>query len=328
MATTAGGMTYERTSLANGMRVLTAPMPHVQSTSCFLMFAAGLPLRDEGVERDRALRRAHVLQGHRAPAARARHHERDRLDRRRVQRVHRQGVHGLLRQVRGRARARRIRRARRHAPPLEVRAGGDRAREGRDRRGDEHVLRHAARLHRRPLRLAPLRRPAARLGHHRLEGHGARRDARHVPRLPRPLVPADADGRRRRRQDRRRLVAKLEALLGDLAPADAGPGPRPARHERGPRVLVHTKPSDQAHVCSACAATRSRTRTATRCSCCRPCSAAGCPRACSPRCASAAGSRTTCSASTTLHRRGLALRAGAASTSTASTTRSRRSSAR
>ena len=41
MATTAGGMTYERTSLANGVRILTAPMPNVQSTSCFLMFAAG-----------------------------------------------------------------------------------------------------------------------------------------------------------------------------------------------------------------------------------------------------------------------------------------------
>ena len=43
----------------------------------------------------------------------------------------------------------RARRARRHAPPLEVRRRGDRAREGRDPRGDEHVLRHAARLHRR-----------------------------------------------------------------------------------------------------------------------------------------------------------------------------------
>ena len=41
MATTAGGMTFERISLANGVRILTAPMPNVQSTSCFLMFAAG-----------------------------------------------------------------------------------------------------------------------------------------------------------------------------------------------------------------------------------------------------------------------------------------------
>jgi predicted Zn-dependent peptidase len=39
--TTASGLTFERTTLANGVRLLTAPMPHVQSTSCFLMFAAG-----------------------------------------------------------------------------------------------------------------------------------------------------------------------------------------------------------------------------------------------------------------------------------------------
>jgi predicted Zn-dependent peptidase len=32
---------YERQELANGIRVLTAPMPHAQSTSCFLMLAAG-----------------------------------------------------------------------------------------------------------------------------------------------------------------------------------------------------------------------------------------------------------------------------------------------
>ena len=34
-------MTYERDTLRNGLRVLTAPMPHVQSTSCFVMLAAG-----------------------------------------------------------------------------------------------------------------------------------------------------------------------------------------------------------------------------------------------------------------------------------------------
>ncbi len=34
-------MTFERQTLPNGIRVLTAPMPHAQSVSCFLMFAAG-----------------------------------------------------------------------------------------------------------------------------------------------------------------------------------------------------------------------------------------------------------------------------------------------
>jgi len=32
---------YERFSLGNGLRVLTAPMPHAQSVSCFVMLAAG-----------------------------------------------------------------------------------------------------------------------------------------------------------------------------------------------------------------------------------------------------------------------------------------------
>ncbi len=33
--------TFERTTLSNGVRVLTAPMPQAQSVSCFVMFAAG-----------------------------------------------------------------------------------------------------------------------------------------------------------------------------------------------------------------------------------------------------------------------------------------------
>jgi predicted Zn-dependent peptidase len=41
MATAAGSLTYERSVLPNGIRVLTAPMANVQSTACFLMFAAG-----------------------------------------------------------------------------------------------------------------------------------------------------------------------------------------------------------------------------------------------------------------------------------------------
>ncbi len=36
------GMTvFEHSTLANGIRVLTAPMPHAQSVSCFIVFAAG-----------------------------------------------------------------------------------------------------------------------------------------------------------------------------------------------------------------------------------------------------------------------------------------------
>src|SRR5689334_1102519 len=32
---------FERTTLSNGLRVLTAPMPHAQSVSCFVMLNAG-----------------------------------------------------------------------------------------------------------------------------------------------------------------------------------------------------------------------------------------------------------------------------------------------
>ena len=180
-----------------------------------------LTLRDGRDERDRALRRAHVLQGDGAAADRARHRRRDRCDRGRVQRLHRQGVHGLLRPLRRRDARHGARRPRRHAPQLPVRPGGDRAREGRDHRGDEHVLRHAARLHRRRLRDAPLRRPAARLGHHRPQGDGPRRDAADVPRLHEHLVPARPDGRRHRRPARRRSprpargAARRPAVGGD-----------------------------------------------------------------------------------------------------------------
>ena len=181
---------FERSTLSNGTRVLTAPLPQAQSVSCLVMFAAGSRYETPRVERHRALRRAHVLQGHRAPADRTRHRRRDRRHRRRVQRVHRQGADRLLRQVRRRDARHRARRARRHAPQLEVRRRRDRAGEGRHRRGDEHVLRHAPVATSARLRAPAVRRPAARLGHHRQRGDGARRDPGHVPRLPRPLVPA------------------------------------------------------------------------------------------------------------------------------------------
>jgi acyl-CoA thioester hydrolase len=62
---------FERTTLDNGLRLLTASMPQVASTTCFIFLAAGLALRDARDERHRALRRAHVLQGNRAPPDRA-----------------------------------------------------------------------------------------------------------------------------------------------------------------------------------------------------------------------------------------------------------------
>ena len=159
----------------------------------------GLALRDTRVERHRPLRRAHVLQGHRAPADLTRDRRRDRRHRRRVQRLHQQGADRLLRQVRRGDARHGAGRARGHAAAVEVRRRRDRAGEGRHRRGDEHVLRHAPQLHRLDLRAAAVRRPAARLGRHRAQGDGARRDAGDVPLVSRPLVPARAHGDRSRR---------------------------------------------------------------------------------------------------------------------------------
>ena len=169
---------YERHTLSNGLRVLTAPLGHAQSVACYVMLAAGSRYENASNRGHRALRRAHVLQGDGAAADRARHRDGGRLDRRRVQRVHVEGVHGLLHPLRGRAARPGVRRARRHAAQLEVRLRGARAREGRDHRGDEHVRRHAARLHRLGVRGAAVRIEPARLGDARHEGDDRGRVAR------------------------------------------------------------------------------------------------------------------------------------------------------
>ena len=101
MATTAGGMTYERMTLANGVRILTAPMPNVQSTSCFLMFAAGSRYETKETNGIAHFAEHMFFKGTERRPTSTDICGRDRLDRRRVQRVHRQGVHGLLRSLRG-----------------------------------------------------------------------------------------------------------------------------------------------------------------------------------------------------------------------------------
>ena len=224
---------FERNRLDNGLRVLSANMPQVQSVTCMIMLAAGSRYETPETNGIAHFAEHMFFKGTERRPDRAGHRHGGGQPRRRVQRLHGQGVHGLLRPLRRRLPRPGARRARRHAAQLEVRARGDRAREGRDRRGDEHVLRHAARLHQRRLRGAALRRPAARLGHHRAQGDGARREAGDVPRLHRPLVQAGADGRRPRGEPRRRLPG-----LG-RAPARR-PGARGDR--RAARGLGRTAP--------------------------------------------------------------------------------------
>ena len=95
------------------------------------------------------------------------------------------------------------------------------------------------------------------------------------------------------------LQERLEALLGDMEPRETG-SPEPVRAER-------RRAREGAHEAVRPGAPRPRRPqpaarsipTGTCCSCSRPCSAAACPRASSPRCASAAASPTTSSARTT-----------------------------
>ena len=62
---------YERTTLPNGLRVLSAPMDHAQSVTVMVMLAAGSRYETGRRRPDRPLRRAHVLQGtERRPTAR------------------------------------------------------------------------------------------------------------------------------------------------------------------------------------------------------------------------------------------------------------------
>ena len=85
---------FEKTTLGNGIRVLTAPLPQAKSVSCFVMFAAGS--RYETPESNGIAHFAEHMffKGtERRPTARDDLH-RDRRHRRRVQRFHRQGVTG------------------------------------------------------------------------------------------------------------------------------------------------------------------------------------------------------------------------------------------
>ena len=137
---------FEIQHFSNGTRLLTAPQAEAQSTCVMVMYAVGSRYEDDATGGISHFAEHLFFKGtERRPTARE-IATRDRRHRRRVQRLHGQGVHRLLRQVREGARARRDRRARRHAAALALRRRGDRAREGRDRRGDEHVPRHADEL--------------------------------------------------------------------------------------------------------------------------------------------------------------------------------------
>ena len=96
------------------------------------------------------------------------------------------------------------------------------------------------------------------------------------------------------------LLARLEELLGSIEPRrDRGTRRgRPPRRTAARCASTRSSPTRRTSS-SARAAIRTGIPTATRCSSSRPCSAAACRRASSPRCASGAGSPTTSTARTT-----------------------------
>ena len=193
--------TFERSRLSNGTRVLTAALPHAQSVSCFVMLAAG-----SRYERREESGIAHFAEHmffkgtERRPTARDIATEID-------------AIGGEFNAFTGKeltgyyvkcaAETRdvaldvlvdMIRNSRFDAEEIEREKGviveemnmyADTPRSYVGNVWEQHV-----------------RRPAARLGHHRQRGDGSGGDARHVPRLPRPLVPPRAHGGRPRREAR------------------------------------------------------------------------------------------------------------------------------
>ena len=112
-----------------------------------------LARRDGDAARLLALPGAPALQGHRG-AVRARHLDRPRRGRRRVQRLHRQGVHVLPRAGARQRPAPGDRRARRHDHQLAAHRRGRRGRAGRHPRRDRDARRRPGRRRAQPVRRA------------------------------------------------------------------------------------------------------------------------------------------------------------------------------
>ncbi len=94
------------------------------------------------------------------------------------------------------------------------------------------------------------------------------------------------------------VLARLEGLLGDIDSRATGAADAAVLPTNGAPVRIHTKQSDQAHIVVGTRSYPHGHPTGTSFSSSRPSSAAACRRVSSPRCASAAASPTTSSAAT------------------------------
>ena len=234
---------FERHTLANGLRLLTAPMGHAQSVSCFIMLAAGSRYETPETNGIAHFAEHMFFKGtERRPTARDIGNEID-------------GIGGEFNAFTGK-----------EYTGYYVRCAGEHRSIALDVLVD--MLRHSKfdpeEIEREKgviveemnmyfdtprdyiggvYDAAPLRRPAARLGHHRPQGDRPRGDPRHVPRLRRPLVQARAHGRRRRRQVDGDLAAEIERAARRPRAGETGaPAPRRvAAERRAARVKIHTK---------------------------------------------------------------------------------------
>ena len=188
--TMAGVGVFERFELQNGLRVLTAPMPHAQSVTCMVMLAAGSRYETPDTNGIAHFSEHMFFKGtERRPTARDIAGEIDAIGGEfnaftgkeytgyyvKCAAEHRDIALDVLVDM--------LRNSRFDAEEIDREKGVivEEMNMYFDTPRD---------LHRRRLRGAPLRRPAARLGHHRPQGDRPRRDARDVHRLPRQVVPA------------------------------------------------------------------------------------------------------------------------------------------
>ena len=133
---------FRKTTLDNGLRVVSCEIPHSRSVSISIFIGVGSRYEPAGAGRDLSLHRASHVQGHPPQARTRRDQRRNREHRRRAERRHRAGVHRLLVQGRGSLRGAGSRSDAGHDPPFamrhrERREGAD---GGAGRAEDEHGL--------------------------------------------------------------------------------------------------------------------------------------------------------------------------------------------
>ena len=209
-----------------------------------------LALRDGRDERDRALRRAHVLQGHRAAADRARHRRRDRL------RSAASSTPSPARSTRATTSAAPPRRATSRSTSSSTCSATPASTPEEIEREKGVIIEEMNMYFDTPRDFIGGVYESLLYGDQPLgwdiigrKETVRERDARDVPRLHEHLVPAEPDGRRRRRPDRRRACTSGSRSCSATCPTarDRLAGRRGSPRTNG-RVKVHTKASDQAHL--------------------------------------------------------------------------------